>query len=154
MFYVPESLSKLFELRRENEIRLYTYLVHPNNLKSTETLYQADLRAAEQIKEAEKLIQLLQEYRQALFDRSRKVSAAVFSPVLKFWRKKNYCTKKVTYHLMICLRCSDPSISEKETFSESFSGAQRREAFRRFEELKRTHPGISVEQHTEKERWE
>lgn len=154
MLYVPETLEELFEFRRENEIRLYTYLIHPDNLQSTDTLYQTDLRVAREIRNAENLIRLLQQYRKALFERSRKISATVYSPVLKFWRKKDYYTKKVTYHLTVCLRSSDPSISEQETLSESFPGTARRDAFRRFEELKKTHPGILTEVHTQKERWE
>lgn len=154
MLYIPETLEELFNIRRENEIRLNAILLHPDELKSTETLYKTDLRISQDIRNAEQLIKLLQEYRQALFERSRKVSAAVYTPVLKFWRKKNFYNKKVTYHLTVCLRSSDPLISEQETLSESFPGTARRDAFRRFEELKKNHPGILTEEHTQKERWE
>lgn len=135
----------------EWEVRLYDYLRRPDVLKTSKDIAYYDGSAAETIRAAQALIDNLTEYRQALAARYAQLETMLYTDLLKLERVPHWDGKKY-YYVTITRRFEDGT--EQEQLRENFTGKERREAFKRFEELKKKYPGIKTEQDTARRAWE
>ncbi len=147
------TLQKIFITYNNEELKISARITKPQEIDSLDRLIYYDKYVKEEIERAEIFIKLLTEYRQELYKRSQQVTFATTFPILKFYRKWNYYEKKVYYYLSVVMRSSDKTIAEKIILTEKFNGKERAKAFKRFAELQKLHPGITIEQSTDKERW-
>lgn len=128
------------------------------NIELPETIYdlkriqQRDRFVESDIKKLESVLADLKEYRQDLSRRYSELAAMTFSYRLYLVRDKSWSTKKVSYTVRIVRVFPDGT--EIDELKEVFSGADRKKAFDRFSELKKSRPGIEAIQDTQKKRWE
>jgi len=137
----------------EAEIDIRAYLTRPDNLKETKWITYNDGKAAEMIARCQKMIEALTEYRQALASRYAELETMPYSDRVELERQPaRFTGDHVKYYLRIVRRYSDGT--ETEQSSETFSGPERREALKRFEEIRKQRPGIEAKQDIERRSWE
>ena len=120
-------------------------------IASVHDVENADARAAQDIATLEGLIADLKEYRQALAARYAQLETMSFSDRLELQRVPSI-GNGVTYYIRLRRRYEDGV--EAELQYQRFEGKQRREAIKRFEELKKQRPGIEAIKDIEKKSWE
>lgn len=116
-------------------------------------LLDADNRCTYTIERMQKAIKELQLYRIELYNQITTIQELKYKLTLKLRREKSYMYKKVFYYVE--LDKVYEGLHDKESiFKESFSGTERKQAAKKFEELKKQYPGIEVIIETAKGRWE
>jgi hypothetical protein len=130
--------------------RFYIYLTKASAITSTEEVIKEDKSATEYIKKLETYVEVLKEYRKTLFERAQQLYSADYDLKLKIKRKIEYYNNdkkyyEVTLEKLLKVKNAKPI----EVIKEIFPGKERFKAFKRYEELKRLHPGIDTEQDIE-----
>ena len=133
------------------EIRTFHYFRRPDKISTAEDVALYDKSAADMLKECNALIAFIQEYRQALAARYSQLETMPYSDTLKIDRTVSYDNHKY-YHITITRRYEDGT--EQEIFRENFTGKDRRDALKRFDELQKQRPGITAVKDIEKKSWE
>lgn len=131
------------------EKRVYIYCQSPKKLTKTADVVYRDNSAAENIARLEKLLDDLKDYRRALAARYAELETMAYTDRLEIERYPGYGIK---YYVRI-IRTYEDGTTEK-VLHETFTGKQRREALKRFEELKKQHPGMEAIKDIERRSWE
>lgn len=104
------------------------------------------------IADIEELLEQFKAYTVALGERYNFLIDSPSFPVVKLERKKHYYEKKVLYRLTTCRRYEDGT--EYDCKYTIYSGTQRREAIKAYNDYLRNHPGIIAEMDIERKHWE
>ena len=131
--------------------RIFIYLTRPGALKTTDEVERMDARTSNYIREFEHYITLLREYRQSLAARYAELETMLYTDTLKLERMP--CMDGKKYYNISLTRTFEDGTTQQILY-ESRPGKERREAFKRFEELKRQFPGIKAEQDISRRQWE
>ena len=135
------------------EARPWVMFYNADHLKELAEIAHADKRAGQDIAELENLIADLKEYRQALAARYAQLETMAYTDRLELERHPNsWRGGNVTYYLRIVRKYEDGT--EAQQYHETFPGKQRRDALKRFEELKKQRPGIEAVKDIGKKGWE
>lgn len=133
------------------DLNIRCYLLKPANLKETKNVAYYDDVAARCIMQCETIVQQLKEYRLALARRYAELETMAFKERLEIERQPHW-QGHIEYWVRI-VKCYQDG-SEVITYSKRYKGKERREAIKRFEELKKSRPGIDVIKDIEKRQWE
>ena len=133
------------------EFRPWITFYNSAKLKELPDVARADRNAAGDIERLEALITDLKEYRQALAARYAELETMAYTERLELERKPSY-GGGVTFYIRTVRRYEDGT--ETITAHDSYPGKQRRDALKRFDELKRQRPGIEARVDIEKRSWE
>lgn len=133
------------------ETRVYIYVQAPHKLKTTGEVARRDADAAYNIARLESLIEDLKDYRRALAARYGELETMSYTSRLKLERCPHW-QGRIEYVVTITRTFEDGT--QTEELREVYPGKERRNAFKRFEELRKQRPGIEAEQDTEKRHWE
>lgn len=133
------------------EHRIYIYCQLPEKLTTQEEILHRDKVTANTIREMQSYIELLTEYRRNLAARYAELETMPYRLALKLERDPHY-RGGVYYNVTITKTLADGT--ETDELREQFTGAERRKAFARFEELKKQRPGIEAVKDIEKRSWE
>lgn len=133
------------------EARPYIYFYDADRLKTVDEVARADRSAAQDIKTLEAIIADLREYRQALAARYAGLETMVYRSVLKLERVPHW-KGNINYFVTIDRIFEDGTTTTE--LSEKYAGKDRREAFKRFDELRKQHPGIETKKDIGKRSWE
>lgn len=116
-------------------------------------LLDADKSCQYTISRLYKAIEGLQSHRIELADQVKKVQALPFKNVLTIKRQKSYHENKIYYYIDI-EKTYEGGLRSQSIFHECFTGTERKQAFLKFESLKKTYPGIETVINIEKPKWE
>ena len=144
--------EEIFRRGREAEIRVSGYFQHPDKLATPERVAYYDRSAAGTIQRMEEYIEALRGYRQALAARYAALASMPYGYRLDLIRRRGWHDKRVTYTVALVREYQDGHEEAEE--STTYPGAQRREAIKAFEELKKSRPGIACNVDMEKRPWE
>ena len=134
--------------------QIHLYFTRADKLGSMDNIIDADKRATEKITELLETAELLKKYRQTLFERAQIITAANYRLKLTLTRNiKRYDNKKY-YQIEITKVFDRKDIAPKAILSERYAGTERHKAIKRFEELRKLHPGIEAEKDIAKKYWE
>ena len=136
----------------EYNLRVNDYIIHPDKLDTPERVAYYDRSAAGTIQRMEEYIEALRGYRQALAARYAALASMPYGYRLDLIRRRGWSNKRVTYTVSLVREYQDGHVEAEE--STTYSGAQRREAFKAFEALKQSRPGIACNVDIEKRSWE
>lgn len=135
----------------DGEARVYIYITDPAKLDTADRIIHRDRAAAQSIAEMEKYIEDLKEYRRALAARYAELETMTYILELEL-KRCPYWKGGITYEINIYRRYSDGcTVSD---LREVYPGSERHKAFKRFEELKKSRPGITITVDTAKKHWE
>ena len=136
----------------ECNIRVNDCIIHPDKLDTPDRIAYYDRSAAGTIQRMEEYIEALRGYRQALAARYAALASMPYGYRLDLIRRRGWYDKRVTYAVSLVREYQDGHEEAEE--STTYSGAQRREAFKAFEALKQSRPGIACNVDIEKRSWE
>lgn len=143
----------MFDYRNEEDLRVYAHIVKPSTISDMKRLLLYDGYTKRSIEEAKQLIATLEKYREDLCSQAIAICTADYTRKIKFVRVPSYGSGScVRFELSIVRTLS--GIGDATELLETFSGVERRKAFKQFEVLKKLNPGIKVEQDTERRSWE
>ena len=148
------SYKDLFQQRgnsRAADIRITCYLRAPEELDTADRIAFYDKGAARMIDDCKALIDNLTEYRQALTARYGALATMASKDSIKLERYRSY-NGAVKYYIRHYTTYEDGT--RVETATETFHGKERRNAIKRFEELKKARPGIEFITDIERKQWE
>lgn len=132
--------TKLYEFEKDK--RLYFSFYNFNRIFDIKQLKRYDSYAENEIKNCENLIEAIKQYRKDLTTYSQNLLQKEYHLILKLIRKRKYFDNKIFYYITIS-KVYDTG--EALVSSEKYTGKERHIAFKRFEELKKLHPGIAFE---------
>lgn len=135
----------------EAEVCIRDYLIRPDKLDTTQRIKDYDKSAADTIQRCRELIEDLGQYRQALAHRYAELETMSYKLRLEIERQKRY-DNKVKYYIRLVKSYEDGS--EITVLNEVYQGTERSQALKRFEELKKSRPGIDAVKNIEKGYWE
>lgn len=144
LFYKYGSPSK------EAEIRIKTYLLHPDSLVKQQDIDWMDEQASSTIEACKATIERLQDYRKAIAERYSQLETMAYSDRLELERYPGY--NGITYYVRIVRTYVDKT--KIETLSETYDGKERHKAIKRFNQLKKERPGIESIIDIERRCWE
>lgn len=144
LFYKYGSPSK------EAEIRINTYLWHPDSLVKQQDINWMDKQASSTIEACKATIERLQDYRKAIAERYSQLETMAYSDRLELERYPGH--NGITYYVRIVRTYSDKT--KIETLSETYDGKERHKAIKRFNEIKKERPGIESVMDIERRGWE
>ncbi len=133
------------------EVNIYGYLNRAENCKTFAEVTTYDNSAAQLIAKCERMIALLRDYRQDLAARYSALATMPSKDIIKLQRLRKY-NSNVVYYIRFFTEYEDGT--KVETATETYPGVERHKALKRFEELKRQHPGIETVVDIEKSPWE
>lgn len=136
----------------EYNLRVNDYIIHPDKLDTPERVAYYDRSAAGTIQRMEEYIEALRGYRQALAARYAALASMPYGYRLDLIRRRGWSNKRVTYTVSLVREYQDGHEEAEE--SATYPGAQRREAIKVFEDLKKSRPGIACNVDIEKRPWE
>lgn len=133
----------------------HCYIQNPERIVSAELILANDKRAVEEIKAAEKLIQKLKKYRQALFEKYREITASTYHFRLTLIREPaRWNGDPVIYSIQLEKVIEMPGAAPVQIIRECYPGKDRYKAIKRYRELLKQHPGIDAEMDIQKKSWE
>lgn len=147
------SLKDLFRHSTDEELHRRIYIKKPSAITSAKDLEWYSGRASQAIAEAESMIELMQEYQKALYDRYQEICSANYTLFLKLQREVHYSGSKA-YVITISKRFDGHNVADEEILREKYEGKERHKALKRFEALKKEYPNIPSEMDIEKRHWE
>lgn len=148
------ALAASFANHQDMRLDQYIYLPSPATMDNMMRLSYYGGIIAQQIKDLHAAIETLQAYQQLLYDRAQKIVSAPWHKELRLDRRKNFCTGKVTYYLLM-LKVYDTEGICPETIEETtFTGQERHKAIAAYKAALKNHPGIIAEMSISKSRLE
>lgn len=151
MSYKDEIFTRYGSPCKEADIKFYSWLNRPDNCKTFEEIRHNDERAARLIAECKHMVSLMIEYRQDLAARYNQLATMPSKDSVMLQRHKSY-NNSVNYYIRFFTEYEDGT--KVETATETYAGAERHKALKRFEELQKQRPGIEYVKDIEKKQWE
>lgn len=148
------NINELFERREDAELRRTVYIKAPNKIGSIQNIEHYERAALDGIRDAENTIKILQEYRQALFNRYQEIYTTNYKLILKIRRSVHYYNNLKKYTVSIVKRFDGNGVDDEEILREIYDGKERHKAIKRFEALKKEYPNIEFEIDITKKSWE
>lgn len=133
------------------EVRSYIYIQAPQKLRTPEEIAYRDKTTAESIKQLEKILEDLKDYRQALAARYGELETMPYTRLLKLERCPHW-KGNIEYIITITKTHSDGT--KRTELREVYSGKDRRKAIARYQELQKQRPGLESVIDIEKRSWE
>lgn len=130
------------------------YIKRPDKIKSLVEIQEIDKRIAEEIKYLLSKMELLNLYRAELFNRFQEINAANFHLRISLDRQQQYYENKVFYYITVENVPDRADVAPVPILSEKFSGKERHNALKRFEELCKQYPHAEKIKKIEKSQWE
>ena len=140
-----------FDSWHSGEVALRGYFRPPEELTAEQIPTHAR-SAARLMDEAKQLIEDLLAYRQALAERYGALETMPYKLCLELTRNPAWSRGRVSFDLRLLRRYEDGT--EVPELTEHYTGPQRREAISRYEELKRSRPGITARKDVSRRSWE
>lgn len=148
------SINELFVRREDAELRRTVYIKAPNKIGSIQHIEHYERAALDGIRDAKNTIKILQEYRQALFNRYQEIYATNYKLFLRLHRSVHYYNNQKKYTVSIVKRFDGNGVDDEEILREIYDGKERHKAIKRFEALKKEYPNIEFEIDITKKSWE
>ena len=145
-----DLFNRFGTLTEHSEVRISIYLTRPDKVDTTKRILENDKRAERDIFELKQIIEDLQDYRRALAARYGELETMSYHDVLTLERKP-YRTP-IAYDIEIKRVFEDKT--ENRVLFEHYEGKDRHKALKRFDELRKQHPGIEAIKDIEKRNWE
>ena len=140
---------------RNGELQ-HTHYIHyydPDNMETASDILRRDKWTLDHIKDLEREIDLLKEYRLLLAERYNYLESAATAPVIMLKREKSYYENKVYYYLIESKRILDTG-KDIQVNSTKYPGSERRQAIADYNAYIKGHPGIIAIKDIEKGKWE
>lgn len=144
----------MFEHRREQELRVWAYLLAPRAINSLQDCSLWGARAADAIRQAESLISTLQAYQMDLYNRAQEIACAPWHLELEFRREYSSVRNCVTYIAEVLRVYDVPGIDRQIVQRQTWPGKERHAALKAFDEIVRQHPGAPITRKLERSPWE
>lgn len=151
MSYKDEIFTRYGSPCSEAEVKFYGWLNRPDCCKTFEEIRNNDERAARLIAECKRMVSLLIEYRQDLTARYNQLATMASKDSVMLQRYKRY-KGSVIYYIRFFTEYEDGT--KVETATETFTGAERCKALKRFADLQKQRPDIEYIKDIEKNQWE
>ena len=133
------------------ETSVYIFAQAPQKLTTPDEVAYRDRTAAQDIKQLEKLVDDLKDYRRALAARYAELETLPYTYLLKLERVPHW-KGHIEYVITLTKTLSDGT--KTQDLREVFPGKDRRKAFARAAELRRKRPGIPYEEDIARRAWE
>ena len=144
----------MFEHCRDESEHVWCLLHAPQGMHTVKDCLYYDDSARRDIERLQSMIDKLTEYRQLIAKRAALIMEAAYDLKLVFTRDRSYYSKHVTYKIELLQVYRQPGIRDFAAETYSFPGKDRKQAFAKFAEMQKLHPGIETETHLEKANWE
>ena len=122
-----------------------------NNIK---TIKDHDKWTVEEIEGLRQFADMLEEYRRTLYKRAQEFYSSPYSMRLTLTRRVDIWSGKKFYDVKLLKVYDLENAAPEKILEETYPGTERRQAFKRFEELKKQHPNIETIIDTAKKHWE
>ena len=142
----------MFERRREEELRVWAYLLSPAAIHTMDSLQHYGKSAARAIAEAQAMIAKLEAYQMQLYDRAQQIAAAPWHTELLLQRER--CFDTIRYYLDIRRVYDAPGIDPETLERTTYPGKERSKALKAYRDYIKTHPGIVANMDIERRQWE
>lgn len=149
MSYKETLFTQYGSPRTDSNVNLRIFLLRPDTLSKVGEVERYDKSAASYIDELESYLAALREYRAALAARYSQLETMGYHDELSIKRQK---WNTVTYFIEVTRIFEDGT--EVTQFREEYEGRERSKALKRFDALKKSHPGVIATMDIEKGRWE
>lgn len=147
------NYQDLFRHSSDSEIHNRIYIKKPAAIGSKKDVEYYYSRAAQEIAEAESIIETLKEYQKALYERYQEITAANYTLFLFLERRVHYDNTK-SYVITISKKYDGKNIEDETVLKETYDGKERHKALKRYEALKKEYPNIQCEADIAKKHWE
>lgn len=151
MSYKDEIFTRGGSPCKEAEVKFYGWFNLPENCKTFEEIRNNDERAARLIADCKRMVSLLIEYRQDLTARYNQLATMPSKDTVMLQRYKRY-NGSVIYYIRFFTEYEDGT--KVETATETFTGAERHKAIKRFADLQKQRPDIEYIKDIAKNQWE
>lgn len=128
---------------------------HPraDTVDSIKRIKEHDKWAAEEIEGLRQFADMLEEYRRTLYERAQAFYSAPYSMRLTLTRRVDTWNNKKYYDVQLLKVYDLENATPEKVLDKTYPGTERRQAFARFEELKKQHPNIETIIDTAKKHW-
>ena len=129
---------------------------HPraDTVDSIKRIKEHDRWAADEFEGLRQFADMLEEYRRTLYERAQAFYSAPYSMRLTLTRRVDTWNNKKYYDVQLLKVYDLENAAPEKVLDETYPGTERRQAFARFEELKKQHPNIETITDTAKKHWE
>lgn len=142
----------MFERRREEELRVWAYLLSPSALNSMDTLTRYGRSADHAIAECNAMIEKLNAYKMQLYERAQQIAAAPWHIEILLKRERGYNT--ISYFLQLKKVYDAPGIEPETLESTKYPGRERCTAIKAYRDYIKSHPGITAHMEISRAAWE
>lgn len=142
----------MFEHRREEELRVWAYLLSPSALNSMDTLTHYGRDADRAIAACNAMIEKLNAYKMQLYERAQEIASAPWHTELLLKRERGYDT--ISYFLQLKKVYDAPGIEPETLESTKYPGRERCAAIKAYREYCKSHPGITARMDISRAAWE
>lgn len=142
----------MFERRREEELRVWAYLLSPSVLNSMDTLTHYGQNADRAIADCKVMIEKLNAYKMQLYERAQQIAAAPWHTELLLKRERGYNT--ISYFLQLKKVYDAPGIEPETLESTKYPGRERCTAIKAYRDYIKSHPGITAHMEISRAAWE
>ena len=154
MWTLEKAFSRYGAPAREMEETLRFYHERADAIDSIKRIKENERRAVEEIEGLRQFADMLEEYRRTLYERAQAFYSAPYSMRLTLTRRVDTWTNKKYYDVELLKVYDLENAAPEKILEETYPGTERRQAFARFEELKKQHPNIETIIDTAKKHWE
>ncbi len=154
MWTLEKAFSRYGAPAREmNQTFTFT---HPraDTIESLNRIKDHDKWAAQEIAGLRQFADMLEEYRRTLYERAQAFYSAEYSMQLTLTRRVDTWRNKKFYDVTLIKVYDLENAVPEKILEETYPGTERRQAFQRFDELKKLHPNIETIIDTDKKFWE
>ena len=152
-----ELVKELFDYGCRDGFKDYQYrafLKMPERIEELKDCQHYDLEAERLINSCKLAIETMQAYRAALFERYNVIATTPTVPVVKLTRERKYYREGNIYYYLRTYRRNLETGKDLQVESKEYSGKQRHEAIKAFNDYVKSHPGIINEMDIAKREWE
>lgn len=130
------------------------YLTNPDRMSTLESVKLSDKNAAYDVARLEEALADLKEYRRMLAERAAVLATAASDWRLTFIRSRRCRDAPISYIVTLEKVFANPYIKPEPVETYHFTGKERAAAKKKFEELRKSHPGIDTLVNIDKKAWE
>lgn len=134
------------------ERTIHIFENHPSNIYTCDEVVRNMARADADIQRLEKNIAMLKAYKMGLVNRYNYLATSPTREKILLQRVKKYGGKVAYYIIFYSVNLTDGHEVEKDRLT--FAGSERRQAFKKFEELAKEHSSAVFEKDVAKKSWE
>lgn len=154
MWTLEKVFSRYGAPAKEMNINLQYCHPRANTIESLQRIKDHDKWATQEITGLRQLADMLEEYRRTLYERAQEFYSASYSMRLTLTRRVDIWSNKKYYDMELLKVYDLKNAAPEKVLEETYPGTERRQAFKRFEELKKQHPNIETIIDTNKKYWE